>query len=33
MGADDNETRALITQTYQRADVFSFGRRTYERPR
>jgi dihydrofolate reductase len=30
MGADDNETRALITQTYQRADAFLFGRRTYE---
>ena len=30
MGAGDNETRALITQTYQRADAFLFGRRTYE---
>jgi len=30
MGAVDNETRALITQTYQRADAFLFGRRTYE---
>ena len=29
-GAGDNETRALITQTYQRADAFLFGRRTYE---
>jgi dihydrofolate reductase len=30
MGAGDNETRALITQTYQRADAFPFGRRTYQ---
>ena len=30
MGAGDNETRALITETYQRADAFLFGRRTYE---
>jgi dihydrofolate reductase len=30
MGSGDNETRALITQTYQRADAFLFGRRTYE---
>jgi len=30
MGAGDNQTRALITQTYQRADGFLFGRRTYE---
>jgi dihydrofolate reductase len=29
-GAGDNETRTLITQTYQRADAFLFGRRTYE---
>jgi dihydrofolate reductase len=29
-GAGDDETRALITQTYQRADGFLFGRRTYE---
>jgi dihydrofolate reductase len=29
-GAGDDETRALITQTYQRADAFLFGRRTYE---
>jgi dihydrofolate reductase len=29
-GAGDDETRTLITQTYQRADVFLFGRRTYE---
>jgi dihydrofolate reductase len=28
--AGDNETRALITRTYQRADAFLFGRRTYE---
>jgi dihydrofolate reductase len=30
MGAFDNETMALINQTYQRADAFLFGRRTYE---
>src|SRR5205823_817355 len=30
LGAGDNETRAFITQTYQRADAFLFGRRTYE---
>lgn len=29
-GAGDNETRGLITQTYQRAGAFLFGRRTYE---
>jgi dihydrofolate reductase len=29
-GTGDNETRALITQTYQRAGAFLFGRRTYE---
>jgi len=29
-GAGDDETRALITRTYQRADAFLFGRRTYE---
>ena len=29
-GAGDDETRALITETYQRADAFLFGRRTYE---
>ena len=30
MGAGDDETLALINQTYQRADAFLFGRRTYE---
>jgi dihydrofolate reductase len=30
MGAGDSETRAFITQTYQHADAFLFGRRTYE---
>ena len=30
MGAFDDETMALINQTYQRADAFLFGRRTYE---
>jgi dihydrofolate reductase len=29
-GAGDNQTRALITETYQRAGAFLFGRRTYE---
>jgi dihydrofolate reductase len=29
-GAGDDETRALITRTYLRADAFLFGRRTYE---
>jgi dihydrofolate reductase len=29
-GAGDDETRAFITQTYQRAGAFLFGRRTYE---
>src|SRR6201992_4193554 len=29
-GKGDDETRTLITQTYQRADAFLFGRRTYE---
>jgi dihydrofolate reductase len=29
-GAGDDETRTLITQTYQRANAFLFGRRTYE---
>ena len=30
LGAGDDETRTLITQTYQRADAFLLGRRTYE---
>ena len=30
MCSSDLETRTLITQTYQRADAFLFGRRTYE---
>jgi len=30
MGVFDDETMAFITQTYQRADAFLFGRRTYE---
>jgi dihydrofolate reductase len=30
LGAGDDETRAFITQTYQRADAFLFGRCTYE---
>jgi dihydrofolate reductase len=30
MGMADNETRTFITQTYQHADAFLFGRRTYE---
>jgi dihydrofolate reductase len=29
-GAGDDQTRELITETYQRADAFLFGRRTYE---
>jgi dihydrofolate reductase len=29
-GAGDSQTRALITETYQRAGAFLFGRRTYE---
>lgn len=29
-GAGDDETRALITETFQRADAFLFGRRTYQ---
>ena len=28
-GAGDNETRTLITHTYQRAGAYLFGRRTY----
>jgi dihydrofolate reductase len=30
MGVFDNETLTLITQTYQGADAFLFGRRTYD---
>src|SRR5437667_9580308 len=30
MGVFDNETMTFIGQTYQRADAFLFGRRTYE---
>ena len=30
MGVADNETMAFINETYQRADAFLFGRRTYE---
>src|SRR5207302_5192507 len=30
MGVFDDETMTFITQTYQRADAFLFGRRTYE---
>jgi dihydrofolate reductase len=30
MGAGDSETLAFINETYQRADAFLFGRRTYE---
>ncbi|MFD1811071.1 dihydrofolate reductase family protein [Rhodococcus gannanensis] len=30
LGAGDADTMALITATYQRADAFLFGRRTYE---
>jgi hypothetical protein len=30
MRVGDDETRTLITQTYQRAGAFLFGRRTYE---
>src|ERR1700733_12143674 len=29
-GAGDDETRTLITRTFQRADAFLFGRRTYD---
>src|SRR4051812_30296132 len=29
-GAGDDETRTFITETYQRADAFLFGRRTHE---
>jgi dihydrofolate reductase len=30
MGRFDDETGAFVTQTYQRADAFLFGRKTYE---
>ena len=30
MGVADNETMTFIDETYQRADSFLFGRRTYE---
>lgn len=30
LGRGDDGTRALITQTFERADAFLFGRRTYE---
>ena len=30
LGVGDDETRAFITETYQRAGAFLFGRRTYE---
>ena len=30
MGRADDETRAMIVQTYQRADAFLFGRMTYD---
>ncbi|SEF26303.1 Dihydrofolate reductase [Amycolatopsis pretoriensis] len=30
LGKGDDETRAFITRTYQNADAFLFGRRTYE---
>jgi len=30
LGAGDDETMTSINQTYQRADAFLFGRRTYE---
>jgi hypothetical protein len=30
LGAGDNETMTVIKQTYQSADAFLFGRRTYE---
>lgn len=30
LGAGDDETRATIARTYQRADAFLFGRRTYD---
>ena len=30
LGRGDEDTRAFITETYQHADAFLFGRRTYE---
>ncbi|MER7504261.1 dihydrofolate reductase family protein [Nonomuraea pusilla] len=30
LGKGDDETRTFITRTYQRAEAFLFGRRTYE---
>jgi dihydrofolate reductase len=30
LGLGDNETMTFINQTYQRADAFLFGRRTYD---
>ncbi|WP_432926366.1 hypothetical protein ACQPZZ_35655 [Microbispora sp. CA-135349] len=30
LGKGDDETRTFITQTYQQAEAFLFGRRTYE---
>ena len=30
LGVGDDETLAFITETYQRADGFLFGRRTYD---
>jgi dihydrofolate reductase len=30
LGSGDDDTRAFITETYQRADAFLFGRRTYD---
>ena len=30
LGAGDDDTRTFITETYQRADAFLFGRRTYD---
>ena len=33
MGVFDDETLTFINQTYQRADAFLFGRRTYGGPR
>lgn len=30
LGKGDDDTRAFIAETYQRAEAFPFGRRTYE---